>query len=189
MKNILSFILILFVHISLIGCSSDSSYTLNQKIINEINKYRLENGLKELTYDVRADSSAKYHSTYLAKLGMVCHLEDIEIDGSNLLHDIDDRMAKYGVTKYWVIGENVAGVFDTSNLCIDTLVHKVIQGWKDSPGHNKIMLNKDITKIGVNYTQGTHKSYFYEDIESGDILLGRDEINSWLFVMNVFTEK
>ena len=187
MKNIFLFLAIILTTVSSIA--NDSLYGINDILINKINIYRAENGLPGLSYDSRADSSAKYHSIYLAKLGMVCHLEDIEIYGSDLLYDIDDRMSKYGVTKYWVIGENVAGVFDTSNLCIDTLVHKVIQGWKDSPSHNKMMLNKDITKIGVNYTKGTHKSYFYEDIESGDILLGRNNINSWLFVMNVFTEK
>lgn len=191
--RVLLLIISIFISSSLFACDSNKdSFDLtgiNDLIILEINKYRVEQGLCELEYDSRADSSAKYHSKYLAEIGMITHYEEDSVPGMSNLYDIDDRMGKFGVGRYWVMGENIAAVYDTVELCRDTLVKKIINGWKNSPEHNKMMLNSDIVKIGVNYTKGTHQSYYYEDFETGDIILDRLEMYSWTFVMNVFTEK
>jgi uncharacterized protein YkwD len=87
------------------------------------------------------------------------------------------------------MGENIAGIFDTISLSRDSLVTLVINGWKNSPSHNRMLLNPHITKIGVNMVRGDHETYYYEDEVTGDIIKQVDYINSWLFVMNVFTEK
>jgi len=192
--RLLLLIISIFISSSLLACDTKKdSFDLtdiNSLIIQEINKYRVENGLCEVEYDSRADSSAKYHSGYLAKLGMITHYQEDSLEGYDTLYtDIDNRMAKYGITNYWVMGENIAIVYDSVQVSRASLIRQTVEGWKNSPSHNRVMLDPNIKKIGVNYTIGNHKSEYYEDFETGDIYLSRVETTSWVFVMNVFTEK
>ena len=183
------FALILIVLISFSSKANDSLYGINDILINQINIYRAENCLPALSYDSRADSSSLYHCKYIAELGVVTHYEEDSINGIPMLKEIDNRLAAFGLVNYWVIGENIAGIFDTISLSRDSLVTLVINGWKNSPSHNRMLLNPHITKIGVNMVRGDHETYYYEDEVTGDIIKQVDYINSWLFVMNVFTEK
>lgn len=187
MKNIFLFLAIISTTLSSIA--NDSIYEINDILINKINIYRAEKGLPELSYDSRADSSSLYHCKYIAELGIVTHYEEDTITGIPMLPEIDNRLSKFGLTKYWVMGENIAGVFDTMILSRDSLVTIVIEGWKNSNSHNMMLLNPHITKIGVNMVKGDHETYYYEDEITGDIIKHVNYINSWLFVMNVFTEK
>ena len=98
-----------------------------------INKYRSSKGLASLTIDAKLTETAKKHSTDLAKHDRISHYGS---DGSNPW----DRVERSGY-KPQLAAENVG----TGQLSIK----EVMQGWKDSPGHNKNLLLPDAKHIGI----------------------------------------
>ncbi len=98
-----------------------------------INNYRKTKGLAPVSIDPLLTETAKRHSSDLAKHDRISHYGS---DGSNPW----DRVERSGY-KPQLAAENVG----TGQLTIK----EVMQGWKDSPGHNKNLLLPDVKHIGV----------------------------------------
>ncbi len=98
-----------------------------------INAYRAERGLKPLVIEKLLTRAARQHSQDLAKSDRISHRGS---DGS----DPWGRVRSTGY-KPRLAAENVgAGQMSFS---------EVLQGWKDSPGHNKNLLLADATQMGI----------------------------------------
>ncbi len=98
-----------------------------------INGYRSERGLGPLTLEKHLTRAARQHAQDLAKTDRVSHAGS---DGS-------DPWGRVKVTGYKpkLAAENVgAGQLSFS---------EVLQGWKDSPGHNRNLLLADATHMGI----------------------------------------
>jgi uncharacterized protein YkwD len=102
-----------------------------------INEYRKSNGLKPLALNAALTEAAKAHSRDLAKWDRISHYGS---DGSNPW----DRVKRVGYNAK-LAAENVG----TGQAAID----EVMKGWKDSPGHNKNLLLKDATEMGIALVQ------------------------------------
>lgn len=119
------------------GSLSDRDYSSTELSSEEagrqINEYRRQHGLKPLTFDVRLTEAARGHSRDLAKWDRISHYGS---DGSNPW----DRVKRTGYPAR-IAAENV-GTGQSS-------FKEVLQGWKDSPGHNKNLLLKDAHHMGL----------------------------------------
>lgn len=99
----------------------------------QINGYRTSNGLKPLVLNNRLTAAAQRHSQDLSSRDGISHKGS---DGSNPW----DRVKTTGY-RAKLAAENV-GVGQRSFA-------EVLQGWKDSPGHNRNLLLPDATQMGI----------------------------------------
>lgn len=98
-----------------------------------INAYRATRGLAPLTMNDRLTQAAAKHSADLAERDRITHKG---ADGS----DPWERVRRTGY-KPRLAAENVgAGQMSFA---------EVLQGWKDSPGHNRNLLLSDATQMGI----------------------------------------
>lgn len=98
-----------------------------------INGYRTERGLPPLTIEKHLTRAARQHARDLANSDRISHTGS---DGS-------DPWGRVKVTGYKpkLAAENVgAGQMSFT---------EVLQGWKDSPGHNRNLLLADATQMGI----------------------------------------
>ncbi len=123
------------------GALADRDYSETRLVATEalrmINKYRRENNLRPLTLDVLLTKAAKAHSRDLAKWDRISHYGS---DGSNPW----DRVRRTGY-KARLAAENVG----TGQASLD----EVFEGWRKSPGHNKNLLLRDATHMGIALVQ------------------------------------
>lgn len=90
------------------------------------NQYRIEQGLRELTYDQTCYEAAAIRNEEIAAV---------------FFHTRPDGREWYTVNEDVCYGENLAsGYFDAE---------EVLLAWIDSPSHKKIILTEDYTKCGV----------------------------------------
>ena len=119
------------------GSFSDRDYSTSrldpERARVAINAYRKQKGLKPLQLNSKLTVAAKGHSRDLAKWDRISHYGS---DGS----DPWDRVAKTGFSAK-LAAENVG----TGQASLD----EVIKGWKKSPGHNKNLLLKGATHMGI----------------------------------------
>ena len=107
---------------------------LNLEIaLSDLNRYRAQYGLKPVRLDSRLIEASRIHAHDLSRAGIISHTGT---DGSN--HG--DRALRVGYN-YTIAGENVA----TGQKSWDA----VFQAWKDSPGHNKNLLQPDVSEFGI----------------------------------------
>lgn len=99
----------------------------------EINRYRATRGLGALKINAKLTAAAQRHSNDLSANDKISHRGS---DGSNPW----DRVKGAGY-KARLAAENV-GVGQRS-------FGEVLQGWKESPGHNKNLLLGDATQMGI----------------------------------------
>lgn len=99
----------------------------------ELNAYRAEYGLSQVTLNEKLVRASDIHAADLAKHGIAAH---VGTDGST--HSERAQRQNY---YFQMIGENVA----TGQKSWD----QVFQAWKDSPGHNKNLLAKGVTDFGI----------------------------------------
>lgn len=119
------------------GAFNDRDYTGSrldpEKARVLINAYRKQKGLRPLQLNSKLTLAAKLHSRDLAQWDRISHYGS---DGS----DPWDRVAKTGFSAK-LAAENVG----TGQITVE----EVMKGWKKSPGHNKNLLLKDATHMGI----------------------------------------
>lgn len=108
-----------------------------EKARDLINAYRHTKGLKPLALNVELTNAAKAHARDLARWDRISHFGS---DGSNPW----DRVKRTGYNAR-VAAENVG----TGQASFE----EVLQGWKDSPSHNKNLLMRDANHMGVALVQ------------------------------------
>ncbi|MFA7306971.1 MAG: CAP domain-containing protein [Hyphomicrobium sp.] len=123
------------------GVLADRDYShtsLNAEMARDvINAYRKKNGLKALKLNPELTEAAKSHSRDLAKFDRISHYGS---DGSNPW----DRVKRAGF-RARLTAENVGtGQVD---------FNEVMRGWEESPGHNKNLLTRDATHMGIALVQ------------------------------------
>lgn len=113
-----------------------SAAELRKRVYEEVNRHRVQNGLKPLRIDATLENQSSRWSNSMAQHSMA------NGDSLELSHSGD------------YVFENVA-LLHTGNKYDHYSYAKgndPIRGWKNSPGHNKNMLRPDVTKMGVGVT-------------------------------------
>jgi uncharacterized protein YkwD len=144
MKKIL---FILFVLISTIGYSQTK---LDSLLLNKINNYRNDNGLQSLIWNNSLYKVADNQSEYMFLTNQLTHDQEYYSD-SSVLKDFEpqpnfsERFIRYiDNENIRYVGENlvihkVESDIETINL--DSIVNELLITWKNSPPHNKLLLN------------------------------------------------
>lgn len=111
-----------------------ASRTMATDLTTHINAARTERGLRELRVDKRLTAAATEHARDMAARGYFSHdSPEGETAGG--------RTRRHGYTAFGA--ENIAWGHTTP---ADTL-----QGWMDSPGHRRNVLNPDLVAIGAGH--------------------------------------
>lgn len=128
MNKILGMLIFLF-SIVIIGCGFDQDDTISpQEILFFHNKERTIRKIHNLEFDEGLSRTAQKHAEWMAL-------------NSNLQHS----RLKLDGTGFFIMGENIAMGYRS----IDT----VIDGWMNSPGHRKNILNVHYTHAGIGYSK------------------------------------
>ena len=108
---------------------------MESRILALVNAERRRHGLKELTLNPRLDQAAKLHARNMATFRKMAHVIP-ESRFPTLTH-----RAQYVAYPYAMIAENIAlGYSDAES---------VVEGWMESPGHRRNILNREVTEIGT----------------------------------------
>ena len=139
MKKLMTLLLVLVS----ISCLSQTN--LDKLVFEKINDYRESKGLKSLMWDNKTFNASKHHTKYLVTNKVVGHNE------KNNTPTPKSRLDYYGV-KYDYSGENCAkviiGIIEKYSND-EYLSSEIVDGWKNSPYHNKIMLGENYKFGGV----------------------------------------
>jgi len=111
--------------------------SLEYKMIELVNKERVERGLKALTFNAVLRDVGRLHSTDMFKRGYFSHYSP---EGNT----VAERAEEKGVS-YMIIGENLAYAPELG------LAH---EGLMNSPGHRANILSEDFGKIGIGIMDG-----------------------------------
>ena len=126
---------------------------LEEEILLLLNAYRKENGLKELLLKEDLMSSARYKSESMLQQDYFAHYNPhMEyITFGDLMNFI------FGYTHYTKKGENLF-----ANMGSEAVSAQVIfEGWKNSPSHNKAMLDPEYIYVGVGIITAPVSGTFY----------------------------
>ena len=137
-------------------------------IIEMTNAFRHEQKLGGVTRNKDLDTAARLFAEYLAKTGKFAH----EADG----RQPSDR-AKAAGYGFCMIAENLASHLDSRGFKTSGLAGAAVEGWKNSPGHRKNMLQPHVTDIGVGIAKAPDRDPKYLSVQ----LFGRPETLKYHF--------
>lgn len=118
---------------------SQSNLNYSNQVLNLVNKYRKENGLKELTLNSNLSNVAQIKAEDMKNNNYFSHTSPTY--GSPF-----DMMKQFGIS-YKTAGENIAKGQKTPEA--------VVNAWMNSEGHRANILNANYTQMGIGYTNGT----------------------------------
>ena len=110
------------------------------EVVRLVNAIRRENGLGELTLNWELSRVARYKSQDMVDKGYFSH-------NSPTYGTPFQMMQAFGLS-YRMAGENIAYGYSTPQA--------VVNGWMNSEGHRKNILNPNFTQIGVGYVSQGH---------------------------------
>lgn len=107
---------------------------MSKTLMNEINTYRLQNGLPNLGYDEKMFLYSKLYADSMTSTNTYNHSDlnggEYKLENINLLKTVgtflflDEKMVK-------------------------SIPTTILNSWESSPGHNANLLSKDVTKVGI----------------------------------------
>lgn len=109
--------------------SDDTGYPL--RMAELVNQYRASHGLAALTIDPTIAGLAREHSAAMAKAGKLNH------------DDFPARARRSGLP---MCVENVGWNYGSPKA--------QFEGWRESPGHDRNMLNRQATRVGIGVVAG-----------------------------------
>ncbi|MGA2938110.1 MAG: CAP domain-containing protein [Syntrophobacteraceae bacterium] len=125
---------------------------LEMSVFAEINQQRRNNGLRDLIWREDIARVARLHSSNMGGREFFSHEDPVE-------GDLKQRLTKFGVNDWASAGENIfkeSGVYNPAR--------QAVEGWMNSPGHRKNILNPAFTHTGIGAAFGhDHFLYFTQD--------------------------
>jgi uncharacterized YkwD family protein len=115
-----------------------------KKVFELVNQERQKQGLKPLQLDTKLSDVAREKSKDMMNKNYFSHTSPTY--GSPF-----DMMKQFGI-EYRTAGENIAKGQQTPE--------EVMNGWMNSDGHRKNILNPNFTHIGVGYVKGNGSTYW-----------------------------
>lgn len=114
------------------------------EVIRLVNVERAKHGLKPLKENWELSRVARYKSNDMRDRGYFSHTSPTYGSPFNM-------MKNFGI-RYTAAGENIARGQRTAA--------QVMNGWMNSPGHRRNILNPNFTEIGVGYAAGSRGPYW-----------------------------
>jgi hypothetical protein len=157
-------LILLGVSLAFAGDKKTSS-SYEEELLVHINRYRLESGLNELSFDKTLNKLA------------TTHCQQMEVTDKLSHSGFDERFEKCGRS---VCVENVGWNFETAA--------GQFRAWKKSRGHNENMLNKQIRHAGIS-KRGPYVTFFACDWAGKQWLLGMVEDNQDVLIEIIKSKK
>lgn len=110
---------------------------LESRAFAAINKLRATYGLSPLSPALDLSDVAREHSNDMVERDYFAHQSP---EGRDLRH----RFARHGITNWRYIAENIA-----YNRGYEDPVAAAVEGWMNSPGHRRNILNKGLRESGI----------------------------------------
>jgi uncharacterized protein YkwD len=121
-------------------------------ILDKTNEFRRAEGRKEVAVKEKLHEAARYFAGFMAETGKYGHTAD----GNHPA----DRAKKYGYD-YCIVLENIAYQYNSAGFSTEELGGKFFEGWKNSPGHRRNMLDADVTETAVAVARSEKTGYYY----------------------------
>jgi len=138
-------------------------------VVEGTNRFRASQGLGTVSPNSRLEQAARAFANQLADGGAFSH------ESGGTTPEIRVRRAGY---KECVVAENLARRYDTDGYTTRDLAQKLVQGWIDSPGHRRNMLEADALETAVAVVSRRREKY--EEFFAVQ-LFARDEASSVKF--------
>lgn len=123
------------------------------EILRLVNQERTSRGLSALTLSQKLDTAADLHSEDMATQGYFSHTGQDESSAGDRI-----ERAGYDWRRY---GENIAFGYQSAA--------SVVQGWMNSEGHRRNILNANFTHMGLGYvTNASGRPYWTQVFGAGD---------------------
>lgn len=110
------------------------------EIVDRTNAFRVEHAQGRLKENAVLTGEARDFAAYLAQKGSLSHTADGRTSPERA------RAAGYD---YCEVAENLAFEQDVRDFRDVNLAEGLVNGWENSPGHRRNMLNEQVTEIGV----------------------------------------
>ncbi|WP_162523467.1 CAP-associated domain-containing protein [Calorimonas adulescens] len=134
-------------NIGFFGTEDDEiARAFEMEMLDLVNSVRVRDGLKPLTWNEKAHEVALYHSKDMA---LNNYFDHIDIQGKSPF----DRMKDAGLKDFVAAGENIAAGYRDA-----IFAH---EGWMNSEGHRKNVLNKGFEQLGVGVYFGGQMNAYY----------------------------
>jgi len=122
-----------------LGCiPSDAEKSYIYQVLNQLNDYRLANGLNALRYDLALERSVEGHCHHMSQHGFFAHTHTFANEPESQSPSLRSQANGAGSAG----GENIASGYGTPTA--------VMTAWKASPGHNANMLGS-YARVGIGY--------------------------------------
>jgi hypothetical protein len=115
-------------------------------IVQMTNAFRAENKLAPVRQSPQLIAAARAYAKRLAGYAALSHTADGTTPSQ--------RVVSAGY-RFCEVAENLASILDTRGFTSDNYARRVVQGWEDSPGHRKNMLQPFVTETGVGVVQAS----------------------------------
>jgi Uncharacterized protein with SCP/PR1 domains len=129
-----------------------STVEFERRIVELINRKRIENGLQPLIWNEDVARVARVHSQNMARFKFFSH---VGLDGLA----VDERADTLGVRKWRAIGENIAYNRGFENPC-----EFAFEGWMKSQPHRQNLLNTRWKETGVGIAVAQDGTYYFTQV-------------------------
>jgi len=121
-------------------------------IVDDTNDFRGGEGRGPTAPEANLSAAARDFAIFMARTDRYGH----EADGKTPAQRAQD----HGYA-YCLVLENIAVLYSSEGFGTRELAGRVIQGWKQSPGHRKNLLDAEVTDIGVAIVQSEKSRTYY----------------------------
>jgi uncharacterized protein YkwD len=121
-------------------------------IVRQTNDFRRSEAREAVKTNDRLLATAREFAGFMARTGEYGHTADGRQPW--------DRAAAHGYA-YCIALENIAYQYNSEGFETGELAGGFVQGWKDSPGHRRNMLDPDVTETGVAVARSPETGYYY----------------------------
>lgn len=120
---------------------------VEELVVADTNQFRASEGLGAVSPEPRLDAAARAFAEYLANGGAFAH------ESGGTTPEMRVRARGYD---FCVVAENLARHYSSAGFTTRELAQKLVQGWKESPGHRHNMLEPDAADTAVAVVHRTH---------------------------------
>lgn len=121
-------------------------------IIDATNRFREDEHRSTLRVNKQLTETARAFARYMAENDRYGH----HADGQQPA----DRAKKQGYD-YCIVLENIAYYYNSAGTRSEEMSQEFFHGWKNSPGHRRNMLDRDVSETGVAIARSAKSGHYY----------------------------
>jgi uncharacterized protein YkwD len=121
-------------------------------LVDRANAFRRSQGLAAVAPNRALTQAAGEFAAYMARTGRYSH----EADGRQ-----PAQRAEAQGYAWCLVAENIAFVMSSAGFATDELAERLMQGWINSPGHRRNLLEAEATETGVGIAHSTDSDRYY----------------------------